>query len=84
MTDEAVRFMNSEVLSLNELSMAGGTSKFHFPFQLTQVFPVGEGHILIDHIPLEILDLVTSLLKATRIADLGMRFARSFSGDKIG
>jgi hypothetical protein len=31
MADETVDFMNGEVSSLNELSMAGSTSKFHPP-----------------------------------------------------
>ena len=45
---------------------------------------MGEGHILIDHIPFEIFDLVASLLEAGRIADLGVGPARFLSGDEVG
>jgi hypothetical protein len=34
-TDEAVDFMDSEVFSLNELSVTTGAAKLHFPSQLT-------------------------------------------------
>jgi hypothetical protein len=45
---------------------------------------MGEGHILIDHISLKVLNLVTSLLKTARIADLCMGPAWPFPGDEIG
>ena len=35
MADEAVGFMDGEVHALNELGVTGGTSKLHFPSQLT-------------------------------------------------
>ena len=75
MADETVDFMDGEMGSLNELGMAGSTTKFHPPSQLLEVFPMGESHILVDHIFLEILYLMASLLKATLIVDLCMRFA---------
>ena len=83
-TDETVDLMNSEMCSLNELGMAGRASKFHPPSQLTQMFSMGEGHILIDHIPLEIFDLMASLLETTRIVDLCVRPARPLPRDEIG
>jgi hypothetical protein len=48
------------------------------------MFSMGEGYILIDHIPLEVFDLVTSLLEAARITDLCVGRTRPFSGKKIG
>ena len=50
--DETVGLMNGEVQSLHNLGMAGGTSKFHPPSQFLEVFSMGKGHILIDHISL--------------------------------
>jgi len=47
------------------------------------MLPMGEGHILVNHIFLKILCPVTPLLKTTGIADLSMRSARSLSGDEI-
>jgi hypothetical protein len=40
MADETVDFMNGEVSSLNELGMAGSTSKLHPSSQLAQMFSV--------------------------------------------
>jgi hypothetical protein len=40
MADETVDFMNGEVSSLNELGVAGSTSKLHPPSQLAQMFSV--------------------------------------------
>jgi hypothetical protein len=37
------------------------------------MFPVGEGHIFIDHVSLEIFSLMASSLEATRIVDFCMR-----------
>jgi hypothetical protein len=84
MTDEAIDLMNREMGSLDELSMAGGTAEFHPSSQFAQMLPMGEGHILVDHIPLKILCPVTAFLHTTGIADLSMRPARPLSGDEIG
>jgi hypothetical protein len=84
MTDKAVDFMNREVGSLNDLRVAGGAAKFHSSSQFLEVLPMGEGHILIDHISLEVFNLMASLLEATRIADLCVGFARFLSGDEVG
>ena len=84
MTDKAVDFMNREVGSLNDLGMTRGASKLHPPSQFFEVFPMGESHILIDHIPLEVFNLMASLLEATRIADLCVGLARFLSGDEVG
>jgi hypothetical protein len=83
-TNEAVDFVNGEVRSLDELCVTGGASKLHPPSQLTQMLSVRESNILIDHVFLKIFNLMASLLKTTRIADLGMRPARCFSRDEIG
>jgi hypothetical protein len=83
-TDEAIDFVNRQVGSLDELGMAGGASEFHPSSQLAQMLPMGEGHILVDHIFLKILCPVTTFLKTTGIADLSMRPARPLSGDEIG
>jgi hypothetical protein len=45
---------------------------------------MGEGDILIDHIPLEVFDLVATLLETARITDLCVGRTRPFSGKKIG
>jgi len=44
---------------------------------------MGEGYILIDHIPLEVFDLVTSLLEAARITDLCVGRTRPFSREEV-
>ena len=71
-TDEAVDLMNSEMQPLNKLSVATCAAELHPPPELTQVLSVRERHILIDHISLEVFDLMTSLLEAARVADLGV------------
>jgi hypothetical protein len=82
--DKTVRFMDREVLSLNDLGVARGAPKLHSSSQLSQVFPVREGHVFIDHIFLKVLDLMTSRLEAACITDLGMGLAGSLSGNEIG
>jgi hypothetical protein len=84
MTNETIDLMNGEVGSLDKLGMTGGTPEFHPSSQLAQMLPMGEGHILVDHIFLKILCPVTTFLKTTGIADLSMRPARPLSGDEIG
>jgi hypothetical protein len=83
-TDEAIRLVNREMFPLDDLRVAARASKLYIPSQITQVFPVGEGHILIDHLVLEILDSMTSLLETTGVANLRMGPARPLSGDEIG
>jgi hypothetical protein len=84
MADEAVNLVNGKMCSLNQLGMTGCTSKFHSPSQFPQMFPVGEGHILIGHVSLKISDLMATLLEATRIADLCMRPLGCLARDEIG
>jgi hypothetical protein len=83
-TDEAVDFMNRQVLSLNELSVTTGTAKLHFPSQLSQMFSVREGDVFVNHISLQIVNLMATLLKAACIADLGVRRTRPFPRKEIG
>jgi len=83
MADETVDFMNGEMGSLNQLGMTGRTSKFHPPSQLPQMLPVGESHVLVEHVSLEIFGLMASLLEATRIVDLSMRPLRGLPRDEI-
>ncbi len=64
MADKTVDLMNGEMGSLNDLGMAGGAAEFHPPSQFLEVFSMGEGHILIDHVSLEIFCLMASLLEA--------------------
>jgi hypothetical protein len=47
------------------------------------MLPVGEGHIFIDHVSLEIFNLMASLLEATRIVDLSMRPLGCLARDEI-
>jgi hypothetical protein len=47
------------------------------------MFPVGEGHIFVDHVSLEIFSLMASLLEATRIVDLCMRPFWRLARDEI-
>jgi hypothetical protein len=82
--DEAIDFVNRQVSSLDKLGMTGGTPEFHPSSQFAQMLPMGEGHILVDHIFLKILCPVTTFLHTTGIADLSMRPARPLSGDEIG
>jgi len=84
MTNETIDLMNGEVGSLDKLGMTGGAPEFHPSSQFAQMLPMGEGHILVDHIFLKILCPVTPFLKTTGIADLSMRPARPLSGDEIG
>ena len=83
-TDEAIRLVNGQMFPLDDLGVAARASKVHIPSQITQVFPMGESHILIHHILLEIFDSMTSPLEATGVANLCMRPARPLSGDEIG
>jgi hypothetical protein len=83
-TDKTVGLVNGEVHSLDNLGVAGGASQFHPPSELPQMFSVGEGHVLVNHIPLEVLDLMAPLLETTRIVDLCVRHARFFPRDEIG
>jgi len=82
-TDEAVDLMNSEMQPLNKLSVATCAAELHPPPELTQVLSVRERHILIDHISLEVFDLMTSLLEAARIADLGVGRARPLPRQEV-
>jgi hypothetical protein len=50
-TDEAVRLVDGEVQSLNNLGVAGGTSNFHPPSQIAQMFSMRKADILIEHVP---------------------------------
>jgi hypothetical protein len=47
------------------------------------MFPVGEGHIFINHVFLEIFNLMASLLEATRVVDLCMRPLGCLARDEI-
>ena len=84
MADETVDFMNPEVGSLNDLGVAGGAAEFHPPSEFLEVFSMGEGDVLIDHVSLEILSLMTSLLEAGRITDLRVGLRGFLSGDEVG
>jgi hypothetical protein len=75
-TDETVDFMNRQMFSLNKLGMTTGTPKAHSPSQLTQVFSMREGHVLVNHIPLEIIDLMATPLETACVADLGVGSTR--------
>lgn len=82
-TDEAVDLVNGQVQALNKLSMAARAAELHPPSELAQMFSVRERHILIDHISLEVFGLMTSLLKAACVADLGMRCTRPLSRQEV-
>jgi len=84
MADKTVGLMNGEMGSLDDLGMAGGAAEFHPPSEFLKMFSMGEGHILIDHISLQIFDLMTPLLEAARIADLGVGLRGFLSGDEVG
>jgi len=84
MTDETIDFMDREMGPLDDLGVAGGAAELHPSSQILEMFSVGEGHIFVDHVPLEIFCLMTPLLEAGRIADLGMGLARFFPGDEVG
>jgi hypothetical protein len=81
--DETVDSLNGEMGSLDELSVAARASKFNPPPQLSQMFSMGEGHILIDHIPLEIFDLMTPLLRTVTIINFIMDFLEAFPNNDI-
>jgi hypothetical protein len=83
MADETIDLVNGEMGPLNQLRMTGGASKFHSSSQLPQVLSVGEGHILIDHISLQIFSLMTTLLETTRVVDLRMRPIGRLTRDEI-
>jgi hypothetical protein len=83
-TDETVDFVHGEVRSLDKLGMTRGASKLHPPSQFTQVFSVWKSHIFIDHVSLQILNLMASLLETTGIVNLRVRPIRCLSRDKIG
>jgi hypothetical protein len=82
-TDEAVGFMDCEMCSLNELGMAGSTAKLHPPSQFAYMLAMGKGHVFVNHILLEVIYRMASLLKAGRIVDLCMGFARSFTRKEV-
>jgi hypothetical protein len=81
--DETVDSLNGEMGSLDELSVAARASKFNPPPQLSQMFSMGESHILIDHIPLEIFDLMTPLLRTVTIINFIMDFLEAFPNNDI-
>lgn len=81
--DEAIDFMNRQMFPLNELGMAAGTAELHSPSQLAQMFSVREGDVFVNHVSLQIVNLMAALLQAACIADLGVRRARSFPRKEI-
>jgi len=42
-----------------------------------------KGHILIDHISLEVFDLMAAFLETTHVANLCMGLARALSGEEV-
>src|SRR4030042_2572492 len=62
MTDKTIGFVNSEVSSLDKLSMARGATKPYSSSQLTQMSSMREADILKYHIPFQIICFVTSIL----------------------
>jgi hypothetical protein len=48
------------------------------------MFSVRKGYIFVNHISLQIVNLMAALLKAACIADLGVRRTRPFSRKEIG
>jgi len=83
-TDKTIGFVDREMFALNKLGMAGGATKLHASSQFTQMLSMGKSNILVDHISLQVFDLVATLLETTRITNLCMRFARPFPRNKIG
>ena len=75
--------MNGEVCPLDELSMAGGASKFHPPSQLTQMPSMGKANILKYHIPFQVISFVTSILQTMTIINFVMEFPNPLSNHKI-
>ena len=47
------------------------------------MFSVRERHILIDHVSLKVVGLMTSLLEAARVADLGVRRTRPLPRQEV-
>jgi len=62
MTDKTIGFVNSEVSTLDELSMTRGTTKSYSSSQLTQMSSMRKVDILKYHIPLQIIRFVTPIL----------------------
>lgn len=83
MTDKTVGFVNSEVGSLDKLSMAGCASKVHTPSQLAQMSPMGKANILKYHIPFQIIFFVTPALQTVAIINFVMEFPDPLSNHKI-
>ena len=57
--DKTTDLMDGEMGALDNLGMAGRAADLHPPPERLEVFPMGEGYILVDHISLEILDFMT-------------------------
>jgi len=47
------------------------------------MFVMGEGHIFVEHIPLQVIGLVATLLETARITDLRVGHARPFSREEV-
>jgi hypothetical protein len=62
MTDKTIGFVNSEVSSLDKLSMARGATKPYSSSQLTQVSSMRKADILEYHIPFQVICFVTPIL----------------------
>lgn len=84
MADETVDLVDSQMGALDKLGMATGAPEFHPSSQLLEMFSVRKDHILINHILLQVLNLMASLLKATGVTDLRMGFTGSLAREKIG
>jgi hypothetical protein len=82
--DKTVDLVNRQVGPLNNLGMAGGTAELHPPPEFLEVFAVGKGDVLVDHVSLEVFRLVTSLLEAGSVADLRVGLRRFLSRDEVG
>ena len=64
--------------------MATGAPKLHPPSQISQMRPVGKANILKDHIPLQVINAVATLLQTVSIVHLIMQFSKPFANHKIG
>jgi len=62
MTDKTIGFVNSEVSSLDKLSMARGATKPYSSSQFTQMSSMREADIFKYHIPFQVIRFVTSIL----------------------
>jgi hypothetical protein len=82
-TNEAVGFVNGEVSSLDELSMASCAPKVHPPSQLPQMFSMGKVYILKYYIPFQIISLVTPLLQTVSIINFIMNFFEALPNHEI-